>query len=147
MKKFLQQSHIFRQIIKFSVKLIVEREAIGFAAPRECKTFADPRECNKFRQIDGKIEELQKNFCQFSIFRETRVLLQQSFSSSYLVNSKAILLRDRRLGGIWFLLTLGSHISSLGASPLGMKISPACLQNPQPPARRSRNSIALEFTK
>ena len=47
------------------VKLIAEREAIGFAAPRECKTFADPKECNKFRQIDGKIEKLQKNFYQF----------------------------------------------------------------------------------
>ena len=82
-----------------------------FAAPRECKTFADHFDFQfdgKFRQIDAKITQMQKNFCQFGF--------------SYLVNSKAILLRDRQLGGIWFLLTLGSQFSSLGASPLGMKI-------------------------
>ena len=81
----------------------------NFAAPRECKTFADHFDFKfdgKFRQIDPKI--MQRNFCQFGF--------------PYLVNSKAILLRDRQLGGIWFLLTLGSQFSSLGASPLGMKI-------------------------
>ena len=85
----------------------------SFALPRGRKSFADHFDFQfdgKFRQIDAKITQMQKNFCQFGF--------------SYLVNYKAILLRDRQLGGIWFLLTLGSQFSSLGASPLGMKMTP-----------------------
>ena len=111
---FYSQIYFFHNIFKFSVKLKIKVICNTFAAPRECKTFADHFDFQfdgKFRQIDAKITQMQKNFCQFGI--------------SYLVNSKAILLRDRQLGGIWFLLTLGSQFSSLGASPLGMKITPA----------------------
>ena len=82
----------------------------SFALPRGRKSIADHFDFQfdgKFRQIDAKITQMQKNFCQLGF--------------SYLVNSKAILLRDRQLGGIWFLLTLGSHFIPRELRSLGMK--------------------------
>ena len=47
---------------------------------------------------------------------------------SYLVNSIAIQLRDRRLGGIWFLQTLGSHFIPRGFAPWD-EMTPAGCKN------------------
>ena len=87
-----------------------------FAAPRECKTFADHFDIQfdgKFRQIDAKIKQMWKrisvklvDFCEIKLV-------------SSLINSIAILLRDRRLGGIWFLQTRGSYFHPKGRSPEG----------------------------
>ena len=85
-----------------------------------CYTFA-PIISSNWR----KIAELQKYFCQFDEKNSVKSRGMQTFAislsllvvSSYLVNSIAIPLRGRRLGGIWFLLTLGSHFIPRGFAP------------------------------
>ena len=59
---------------------------------------------------------------------------------SYLVNSIAIQLRDRRLGGIWFLQTLGSHFIPRGFAPWD-EISPSGLAISMHPSQCSCNTI------
>ena len=83
---------------------------------------------------------LTKNFVNLTIFfvkpRENAAKLmifhQHNYNSeliSYLVNSIAIQLRDRRLGGIWFLQTLGSHFIPRELRSLGMKWLPRVCKN------------------
>ena len=100
-----------------------------FALPRERKSFATPREqkyCWNFSSIWRKISsnwwnlvKLQNNFWIF----------MWNDKVSYLVNSIAILLRDRRLGGIWFLQTLVSHFIPQELHSLGMKCLPRVCKN------------------
>ena len=58
-----------------------------------------------------------------------------------------IVLRDRREGGYGFCKPAGGISSQGSEAPEGWNGSHGLAKNHMPPNRRSRNSIAIEFTK